>query len=111
METSDMTIEVLKSIRDEVRGVRGGLDSLRSDVNTGLAELRADLNDLHSDVNGKMDALERRQTVEAMRLSSEVVAVAGAVGALTDELRRHRPARNRLDDLEHRVEALEKRTG
>jgi hypothetical protein len=49
--------------------------------------------------------------VPPLSLSSEVVAVAGAVGALTDELRRHRPARNRLDDLEHRVEALEKRTG
>ncbi len=60
--------------------------------------------------NGRLKQLERRQTDDAVRLSTEVIAVAKAVGQVRDLLRDQRLDRDKMTDHERRISALEKRS-
>jgi hypothetical protein len=93
MEPTDLTIEILKGIRDEVHQTNERLDGLRTDL------------------VDRVERVERRQTETEMRLASELVAVGGAVREVRDLLREDRALRERVDDHERRLSAVERRTG
>jgi predicted nucleic acid-binding Zn-ribbon protein len=100
MEPTDLTIEILKGIREESRRTNQQLDrtneqldELRTEVRTGLGELRD------------------RQTATEVRLATELIGVAGAVREVRDLLREDRALRGRVDDHERRIAAIEERTG
>ncbi|MGO9836038.1 MAG: hypothetical protein ACLP1X_17685 [Polyangiaceae bacterium] len=82
MEPTDVTIEVLKGIRDEVRGT-----------------------------NARLDRVERRQADTEVRLATELVAVVDAVHEVRDLLREDRQLRDRVADHERRLTAVETRFG
>jgi septal ring factor EnvC (AmiA/AmiB activator) len=82
MDPTELTIEVLKSIRDELRGT-----------------------------NTRLDRVERRQADTEVRLATEIVAVASAIHEVRDLLREDRQLRARLDDHERRLTAVETRAG
>ena len=89
MEPTDLTIEILKDIRDEARLTRG---------------------EVHQ-TNERLERLERRHTESEIRLATEVVGVAGAVRELRDLLRDDLALRARVDDHERRLLAVERRPG
>jgi hypothetical protein len=60
--------------------------------------------------NERLDRLERRQTEDAVRVATELVAVAHAVGEVRDLLKERRAEREKIDDHERRISALEKRS-
>jgi hypothetical protein len=91
MDSGDVTVEVLREIRDEVRATNTRLDALRHDTNT------------------RFERLERRQTESEVRLATELVAVTGAVREVRDLLREGRAASERLEDHERRIVSLERR--
>jgi hypothetical protein len=106
MQPTDTTIEVLRGIRDEVRGLRGDvadtnarLEALRQDTNASIEALRID-------TNARLDTLGQRQMDTEIRLSTELAGVAGAVREVRDALD-HRELRHRVDDHERRLVALE----
>jgi len=68
MQPTDLTIEILKGIRDEVRNTNARIDSLRDEVNG----LRRDTNTGFSETNARLDRFERRQTETEVRLSTEL---------------------------------------
>jgi hypothetical protein len=80
MEPTDLTIEILKDIREAAR-----------------------------DTNTRLGRLERRQTETEARLSTEVVAVVGAVHEVRDLLAEDRALRSQLSDHERRLTAIENR--
>src|SRR5260370_6069143 len=96
MQPSDLTVEILRGIRDEVRG-------LRVDVNERVDATNARLDALREDTNVRFERLERRQTETEVRLASEIVAVAGAVREGRGLFRENRVADHRIDDHERRV--------
>jgi predicted nucleic acid-binding Zn-ribbon protein len=98
MQPSDVTIEILKGIRDEVRGINSRLDATNSRLDT-----------LREDTNARFERLERRQAETEVRLATELVAVVGAVHEVRDLLREDRVLRAQVDDHERRLAALEKR--
>jgi uncharacterized protein YPO0396 len=100
MEPTDLTIEILKGIRDEAHKTNERLDT----TNDRLDELRTDLVD-------RIERVERRQTETEVRLATELVAVGGAVREVRDLLREDRALRDRVDDHERRLSAVERRTG
>ncbi len=102
-----LSIEILKVIRDEVRGTNGRLEVLRVD----LDNLRTDLSTRIDLTNDRLDHLARRQTETEVRLSTELVAVAGAVHEVRDLLREDRALRERVEDHERRLTAIETRAG
>ena len=112
METTDITIQILTSIRDEVTGLRGEVTGLRGEVSGLRGEVRqtnARLDGLRSDLTGRMDKLERRQIETEVRLATELVNVVSAIHEVRDELRADRELRSRVEDHERRIERLEAR--
>jgi chromosome segregation ATPase len=107
MESSDLTIEILKGIRDEVRTTNVRLDTLRVDLTARIDETNARLDT----TNTRLGGLERRVTETEVRLATELVAVAGAVRELRDTFREDRAVRDRVADHEQRIAAIERRAG
>jgi hypothetical protein len=93
MEPTDLTIEILKGIREETRKTNERLDELRTDLVDHI------------------ERVERRQTETEVRLATDLVAVGGAVREVRDLLREDRALRDRVDDHERRLVAVERRTG
>jgi hypothetical protein len=83
----DLTTQILVQIRDEMRHMR--------------SEQRA--------TNERLDRLETRQTEDAMRLSTELVAVAKAGIEVRDLLRAQRIDARRLEGHERRLARIEKK--
>jgi hypothetical protein len=82
MEPTNVTIEVLKGIHDELRGT-----------------------------NARLDRVERRQADTEVRLVTKLVAVVDAVHEVRDLLRDDRQLRDRVADHERRLTAVETRFG
>lgn len=96
----DMTVEVLKQIRDGVVGLRGE-----------VRETRTALGDRIDQTNERLDTLARRQIETEIRLATELVAVSHAVTSVREVIREKLDDRARVDDHEHRLAMLERRTG
>jgi hypothetical protein len=104
MDPTDLTIEILKGIREatrktheEIRMTNERIDELRTEVRNEFAEVRVEIRELRD-----------RQTGTEVRLATELVAVAGEV---RDLLREDRVLRDRVDDHERRLSEVERRTG
>jgi hypothetical protein len=95
--TSDLTVRILSEIRDEIRGTRADLSAKIDQTNARLEE-----------TNQKVDLLARRQTETEVRLATEIVALAGAVDRTNKLLRERLDDRDRIDDIDRRVTALER---
>lgn len=95
--TNDLTVKILSEIRNEIRGTRADLNAKIEKTNASLEE-----------ANRKVDLLARRQTETEVRLATEIVALAGAVDRTNQLLRERLDDRDRLDDIDRRVTALER---
>jgi hypothetical protein len=93
METSDLTIEILKSIREEIRGTNVRLEAVRD-------ELRDDL-----------DALGRRTTEAEIRTATSIAELAGTVRELTGVLRAQNDLRPRVERCELDIVELRRKLG
>lgn len=105
MESTDLTVEILKSIRDEVRGTNVRVEGLREEIRATNARLDG----FHEDALAQFGRLERRQADTEIRLATEIVAVAGAIHEVRDLLRGDRILHEKVDDHERRIAAIEKR--
>lgn len=105
MEPADITVEILKSIRDEVRGTREETHELRTDVH----EMFTGLSSRIDETNMRFDKLAKRQVEAEVRLATELASVTGAVCEVRDLLRDDLGLRRRVDDHEARLAALEQR--
>ena len=95
-KASDITVEILKQIRDGVQQTNLRLD--------GVSE-RLD------GVTVRLERVEKRQTETEIHLATEIVAVVGAVGSLRDAILEDRQLRGQVADHESRLRTLERRTG
>jgi hypothetical protein len=93
MEPTDITIEILKSIRDEVRGTNQRLETLQAD----LIE--------------RLDRVERRQTESDVRVATELVALGGTMCEMRDAFLGDRALRAQVADHERRIQSMERRSG
>ncbi|MBN8616173.1 MAG: hypothetical protein J0L92_36625 [Deltaproteobacteria bacterium] len=96
-----MTLKVLEQIRDEIRGTNQRVDHLGVCLEETNRRLDA--------TNDKVDLLARRQTEAEVRLATEIVALAGVVREVKDVLAKRLDDRDRVDDHEQRIQALERR--
>jgi hypothetical protein len=88
---SDLTVEILKDIRDGVR-----------QTNQKLEETKQELSE-------RLDRLEQRQTETEIRLATELSGVVGAVDKVRDALLVDRKLRDAVANHEARIRKLEKR--
>lgn len=95
-----LTLEVLRGLRADMRD---GLAAVRSEI--AQTNLRLDK------TNERLDRLERRQAETEIRLSTEIVALAQAVGDVRTLLQTRLEVRDKVVDHEHRLSAVEKKLG
>lgn len=89
--SSDLTTEILIQIRDELRTTRTELSS-RIDA-----------------TNERLDRVEKRQTESDVRLTTEIVALVGAVRQVRDLLKDDRGTRDAVQKHEERFVEVEQR--
>jgi hypothetical protein len=82
---ADLTTQILIEIRDAARATNERLDRTVE----------------------RLDRLERRQVDAEIRISSELVAITGALRSFHDDFLAERPSRTILADHERRLRALE----
>jgi chromosome segregation ATPase len=98
----------LGSLEGEVRQTSSRLGSLEGEVrqsNSRLESLQDHVQKLEDQVHEDLDSMARRQTQSEMRLATELVGVAKAVGDVKTLLKAR--GHQRFDDLERRVKFLE----
>lgn len=101
MDPTDITVEILKSIRDEVRGTNVRLDQTVERLDQTVERLDQTVE--------RIGRVEQRQIATEVRLATELVAVVGAVNEVRDILREDRGLRPIVADHEQRIHALEQR--
>jgi len=90
---TDLSLSVLKQIRDAVTQTNVRLDHLSQRVDQTREEL------------------SRRQTETEIRLATELTAVVGAVHLVRDAVVADRDLRKTVENHEQRLIAIERRTG
>src|SRR5271163_5255373 len=111
MEPTDVTVEILRGIRDETRKTNERVDVLATEVKgiaTQIKGLGTEMKEGFAAVADRVERVERRQTETEMRLATELVGVAGAVREVRDLLRDELALRDRVEDHERRIAAIEK---
>jgi predicted nucleic acid-binding Zn-ribbon protein len=102
MEPTDLTIEILKSIRDEVKGLRVDVQQTNSRLDQTNARLESGLTDLR-------DELSRRIVESELRTSTAITDLAGTVREMTSFLRNTNDLRPRLERCESDIADLKSR--
>lgn len=98
----DLTVRILEQIRDEMRHMRVEQAAMHAEQVAMRAEQAA--------TNERLDALGKRQSEDAIRLSTEVVAVAKEIAQLRAVMRDRKAERIVLGDHEKRIRALERKS-
>jgi uncharacterized coiled-coil DUF342 family protein len=104
MEPTDLTIEILKDIRAEIRTTRETLAERIDATNS-----RLDVTNERLDVTN--ERLDSTIAQVGARVRTEILEVASAVQTLTTLFREDRQLRHHVDDHEKRLGSLERRTG
>jgi hypothetical protein len=101
---SDITVEILKDIRTEMRGVRTEMREMRTELSARIDQTneRIDL------TNDRLEQLERRQVETEVRLATQLVEVVGAVNAVREAIVEDRVLRRTVADHEDRISRLER---
>jgi len=110
MEPTDLTIEILKNIRDEVRQTNGRLDQ----TNARLDRMNACLdqtNERVERVESGLSEVSRRIVESEIRTSTAIAELAGTVREMTSVLRAQHDLRPRVERCERDIAALQHRVG
>jgi uncharacterized protein YPO0396 len=111
MQPTDVTIEILKGIRDEVRGTNERLDAMNADLSGRIDATNDRLDALNVDLSGRIDRVERRQVESEVRITTELVALGGTLREMRDAFLEDRELRAQVADHERRIGMIEKGSG
>jgi chromosome segregation ATPase len=95
---TDLTVEILKSIRDEVKKTNGRLDALRGEIDT-----------LRTDTNSRFEELGRRIVESETRTATALTDLAGTVREMTSILKNQADLRPRVEKCELEIAELNRR--
>jgi type I site-specific restriction endonuclease len=111
METNDLTIELLRGIREEGRKTNERIDQ----TNQQLESLRETTNERLDQTNLRLDSLReelsRRIVDSEVRTATAITSLAGDVRSLTAFLRETQDLRPRVTQCEDDIKALKRRIG
>ncbi len=109
MEPENLTLEVLKQIRDEGKKTNERID----ETNVRLGQLREETSSRLNETNVRLeqlrDELSRRIVESEMRTATAITALAGNVGELVSFLKQDRDLRPRLEQCEKDILNLKSR--
>jgi uncharacterized protein Yka (UPF0111/DUF47 family) len=113
MESNDITIEILKDIRSELRDTREELGARIDQTNERLDQTNGRLDHVDSSLGGRIDAmrdeLSRRIVASEVRTATAITDLAGSVHELTGVLREQADLRPRVERCERDIDDLKRR--
>lgn len=104
-DVKDVTVPILKAIRDELKASRDELKASRDE----LKNLGTKVEALGTHLGDRIDETNLRLTRSEVRISTEIVALAGNVGDLTQHLREQAGLKPRVEKCEREIEALKRK--
>ncbi len=107
MESTDVTIEVLKGIRQEIHGLRGDSNERFDAMNRRIDGT----NERIDTTNERLDTLTRRVVESEIRTSTAITDLAGTVREMTSVLRTANDLRPRLERCEQDIAEIKRRVG
>lgn len=114
METNDLTIEILKGIRDEAHQTNSRIDDTNSrldQTNSRLDQTNSRLDHLSDRVDLMRDELSRRIVESEIRTSTAITDLAGTVREMTAVLRQSYDLRPRVEQCEDDIKTIKRRLG
>lgn len=122
MEPTDLTLEILKDIRSELRSTNTRLDQANArldQTNTRLDQTNAILDQANArldtmngrlaETENKLDALGRRVVESEIRTATAITELAGSVQDLTRMLRAQHDLRPRVEQCEPDIAEIRRR--
>jgi chromosome segregation ATPase len=109
MESNDLTIEILKGIRDEIRETNLRIDGLRDETREGTCGLREEVRAGLADVRGEVAEVSRRVVESEIRTATAITDLAGTVREMTSVLRSQHDLRPRIERCERDIDDLKRR--
>jgi predicted nucleic acid-binding Zn-ribbon protein len=107
MESNDLTIEVLRGIRHDVRELGSRIDG----TNERLDRTNERLDALREETNERLDAMSRRIVESEVRTSTAIADLAGTVREMTSVLRAANDLRPRVERCELDIAEIKRRVG
>jgi ABC-type transporter Mla subunit MlaD len=121
MNPTDVAIEILKSIRDDVHVLaerQGETNARLDETNVSLAETNARLDQTRNEIraglaqtNARLDTLSRRVVESEVRTATAITDLHGTVRDMVDVLRIQHDLRPRLDHAERDITEIKNRLG
>ena len=105
MDASDLTLEVLKQIRDEGKRTGERID----ETNARLNETNARLNETNARLESLREDLGRRIVESEMRTATAITDLSGTVKELVNVIKEDRDLRGRVDRCEKDIALLKQR--
>jgi hypothetical protein len=105
MESNNLTLEVLRQIRDEVRETNVRVDGTNSRVD----ETNVRLDETNVRLDALKEELSARIVESEVRTATAIAALAGSVGDLVSVLRSERDLRPRVEKCEADIAVLKGR--
>jgi hypothetical protein len=102
MEPTDLTLEVLNGIRQELRETRDALGSRLDGTN-------AELRDTREALGSRLEDVSRRVVESEVRTSTAIADLAGTVREMTVVLRAANDLRPRVERCEHDIADIKRR--
>jgi hypothetical protein len=109
MQPGDVTIEILKGIRDEVRQTNVRLDETNVRLEGGFVELGGRIDATNARIDEMRAELSRRIVASEVRTATAITDLAGTVRELTSVLRSQADIRPRVERCERDIDELRRR--
>jgi hypothetical protein len=108
MKKADLTVEILKDIREENRRTNAELQELRQEFRQ---ELREGLGAVRQELGARIDETNRRLVASEVRTATAITELAGDVRDLTAYLRAQGDLRPRVERCERDIADLQAKLG
>ena len=102
METTDLTIQILTDIRDEIRSTNNRIDQTN-------VELRSTREELRTELRTGLERVEKRVVESEIRLATGITEMSGTLRDVRDMLAGQLDLRDRVERCEADIADLKRR--
>ncbi|MBM4776394.1 MAG: hypothetical protein GQE15_01715 [Archangiaceae bacterium] len=111
MEPTDLTIEILKGIRDEGRKTNERIDDTNARLDALAETLSGRVDSLSEHVDQMREELSRRIVESEIRTATAITDLAGNVRELTSFLKQTNDLRPRVEQCEDDIRTIKRQLG
>jgi uncharacterized protein Yka (UPF0111/DUF47 family) len=111
MDPTNLTIEVLQGIRQDIKDLGANLGTRIDATNERIDRTNERLDGGREELSGRIEELSRRVVESEVRTSTAIADLAGTVREMTGVLRAANDLRPRVEKCEHDIADLQRGSG